>query len=192
MSKLSRKLPQPVRTILGELNIVLQFALYIGGVLLVGLLVVVMVEVPWVASGVSLATVLILLIPSNGWTTFGTKVFMGAVGLSALLDVPGNPFYNAPFEHLFLDEGQFLTGEAVVEKPSRGETVVSGNNVVVDANGEMIYDINDFLPFFYRLALYSIIYGTLLTLRGFLPKWTAGKTGKNGTKSTPHTSFERP
>ena len=64
--------------------------------------------------------------------------------------------------------------EAVVEKPSPGETVVSGNNVIVDASGEEMYDINDFLTFFYRWVFFSIFCGTLLTLHGFLPKVRTG------------------
>lgn len=84
--------------------------------------------------------------------------------------VPGNPIYNAPFEKLSLNEGEYLSGSAVVENPSQGETVISGENVIVDAQGNDLRDISDFHTFLYRLAVYSVIYGVLITLRGFLPK----------------------
>ncbi|WP_141738830.1 hypothetical protein [Brevibacterium sp. HMSC22B09] len=173
--KFYKGLPPQIRMILGGLGALLSFGAVAVFFYLAMMLIVVMLEIPWVASGVILAVFLILLFYSNGWTKFGTLLFMGAVLISALLDVPGNPIYNAPFEKLFLEEGQYLTGEAIVEKPSQGETVVSGNNVVVDAGGEEIYDINDFLTFFYRLVLFSVIYGTLLTLRSFLPKVSTRK-----------------
>ncbi|WP_218078894.1 hypothetical protein, partial [Arthrobacter sp. HMSC08H08] len=134
------------------------------------LLLVVMLEIPWVASGVLLGLFLILLLPSNGWTNYGAYLFLIGAVVSAFLDVPDNPIYNAPFEKLFLNEGEYLSGSAVVEKPSQGETVISGENVIVNTDGNKIREINDFLTFLYRLAVYSVIYGALITLRGFLPK----------------------
>lgn len=169
-SKSFKKLPPQIRMILGGIAALLGAGLIVVAVWLPVALMAIMLEVPWVASGVSLAIFLCLLIPSNGWTKFGTQLFLIAVATSAFLDVPGNPIYNAPFEALFLKEGQYLAGHAIVENPSRGETVVSGNNIIVDADGNMIYDINDLWTFLYRLALYSVIDGTLLTLRGLFPK----------------------
>lgn len=128
------------------------------------------------ASGLSLAFFLLLLTVTNGWTDFGTKVFMGAVIVTAIIDFPGNPIYNAPFEKLFLEEGEFLSAHAIVEHPSQAETAVSGNNVIVDADGNLIRDVSDFLTLLYRLVLYSVIYGTLTTVRGFLPKAADGET----------------
>ncbi|MCT1686118.1 hypothetical protein [Pseudoglutamicibacter cumminsii] len=164
-----KKLPQPLKIVLGGLGTLLMIGLLILGIRLVMLLLVVMLEIPWVASGVLLGLFLILLLPSNGWTNFGAYLFLIGAVVSAFLDVPGNPIYNAPFEKLFLTEGEYLSGSAVVEKPSQGETVISGENVIVDAEGNELRDINDFLTFLYRLALYSVIYGVLITLRGFLP-----------------------
>ncbi|WP_168167004.1 hypothetical protein [Corynebacterium sp. HMSC27B11] len=40
----------------------------------------------------------------------------------------------------------------------------------------MIRDVNDFLTLLCRLVLYSVIYGTLTTVRGFLPKAADGET----------------
>lgn len=165
-----KNLPQPLKIVLGGLGTLLMIGLFILGIRLVMLLLVVMLEIPWVASGVLLGLFLILLLPSNGWTNYGAYLFLIGAVVSAFLDVPGNPIYNAPFEKLFLNEGEYLSGSAVVEKPSQGETVISGENGIVDADGNKIREINDFLTFLYRLALYSIIYGVLITLRGFFPK----------------------
>ena len=46
--------------------------------------------------------------------------------------------------------------------------------MIVDASGEEMYDIDDFLTFFYRWVFFSIFCGTLLTLHGFLPKVRTG------------------
>ena len=81
--------------------------LFILGIRLVMLLLVVMLKIPWVASGVLLGLFLILLLPSNRWTNYGAYLFLISAAVSAFL---------------------------------------------------------------YRLALYSVIYGVLITLRGFLPK----------------------
>ncbi|PMD04526.1 hypothetical protein CJ199_11590 [Brevibacterium paucivorans] len=68
--------------------------------------------------------------------------------------------------------------------PSQSETVVSGDNIVVDADGNMIYDINNFIPMGYRAVLYTLIYATLLTLRGLIPLPRAKKkTGKRDEKN---------
>lgn len=174
--RLLKKVPPQIRIIFGVLGLLLIFGLFSLGMQLFMLLVVVMLEVPWVASGILLGIFLILLLPSKGWTVFGTLLFIVGAIVSAFLDVPGNPIYNAPFEKLFLNEGEYLSGSAVVEKPSQGETVISGENVTVDADGNKIRDINDFLTFLYRLALYSVIYGVLITLRGFLPKMKTTST----------------
>ena len=171
-----KKLPQPLKIVLGGLGTLLLIGLFILGIRLVMLLLVVMLEIPWVASGVLLGLFLILLLPSNGWTNYGAYLFLIGAVVSAFLDVPGNPIYNAPFEKMFLNEGEYLSGSAVVEKPSQGETVISGENVIVDAAGNKIREINDFLTFLYRLALYSVIYGVLITLRGFLPKMKTTST----------------
>lgn len=40
----------------------------------------------------------------------------------------------------------------------------------------MIRDVNDFLTLLCRLVLYSVIYGTLTTVRRFLPKAADGET----------------
>lgn len=168
--KAYKNLPQPLRTILSGLSVLVSIGLLILGVRLLMFLLIVMLEIPWVASGVLLGIFLILLVPSNGWTQFGAYLCMIGAVISAFLDAPGNPIYNAPFEALFLNEGEYLSGSAVVEQPSRGETVISGDNVIVDADGNKIRDISNFLTFCYRLVLYAIIYGVLITLRGFLPK----------------------
>lgn len=108
-----KKLPQPLKIVLGGLGTLLMIGLFILGIRLVMLLLVVMLEIPWVASGVLLGLFLILLLPSNGWTNFGAYLF--------------------------------LIGAAVC-------------------------------AFLYRLALYSVIYGVLITLRGLLPKMTTTST----------------
>lgn len=175
--KAYKNLPQPLKIVLGVL----------GTLLLIGLLMLLLVamfEIPWVASGVLLGLFLILLVPSNGWTQFGAYLFMIGAVISAFLDAPGNPIYNAPFEALFLNEGEYLSGSAVVEQPSRGETVISGENVIVDADGNKIRDISNFLTFCYRLVLYSVIYGVLITLRGFLPKMKATSSSVSPRKNT--------
>lgn len=164
-----KKLPQPLKIVLGGLGALLMIGLFM-------LLLVAMFEIPWVASGVLLGLFLILLLPSKGWSNYGAYLFLIGAVVSAFLDVPGNPIYNAPFEKLFLNEGEYLSGSAVVERPSQGETVISGENVIVDADGNKIREINDFLTFLYRLALYSVIYGVLITLRGFLPKMKSAST----------------
>ena len=102
-----RKLPQPLKIVLGCLGTLLMIGLFILGIRLVMLLLVVLLEIPWVASGVLLGLFLILLFPSNGWTNFGAYLFLIGAAVSAFL---------------------------------------------------------------YRLSLYSVIYGVLITLRGFLPK----------------------
>lgn len=175
--KAYKNLPQPLKIVLGVL----------GTLLLIGLLMLLLVamfEIPWVASGVLLGLFLILLVPSNGWTQFGAYLCMIGAVISAFLDAPGNPIYNAPFEALFLNEGEYLSGSAVVEQPSRGETVISGENVIVDADGNKIRDISNFLTFCYRLVLYSVIYGVLITLRGFLPKMKATSSSVSPRKNT--------
>ncbi len=171
-----KRLPKPLQTVLNVLAVLIYVGLFILGIRLVMLLLVVMFEIPWVASGVLLGLFLILLLPSNGWSNYGAYLFLFGAVVSAFLDVPGNPIYNAPFEKLFLNEGEYLSGSAVVEKPSQAEIVISGENVIVDTDGNKIREINDFLTFLYRLALYSVIYGVLITLRGFLPKMNTAST----------------
>ena len=102
-----KKLPQPLKIVLGGLGTLLMIGLFILGLRLFMLLLVVMLEIPWVASGVLLGLFLLLLLPSNGWTNYGAYLFLIGAAVSAFL---------------------------------------------------------------YRLALYSVIYGMLITLRGFLPK----------------------
>ena len=174
--RILRKIPPQIRIIFGILGLLLIFGLFYLGLQLFLLLVVVMLEVSWVASGVLLGIFLILLLPSNGWTVFGTLLFIVGAIVSAFADVPGNPIYNAPFEALFLNEGEYLSASVIIEHPTQGETAVTGNNIIVDAEGNELRDINDFLTFFYRLVLYSVIYGVLITLRGFLPKFKTKST----------------
>lgn len=181
--RLLKKVPPQIRIIFGVLGLLLIFGLFYLGMQLFMLLLVVMLEIPWVASGVLLGLFLLLLLPSNGWTNFGAYLFLIGAVVSAFLDVPGNPIYNAPFEKLFLNEGEYLSGSAVVEKPSQSETVISGDNIIVDADGNKIREINDFLTFLYRLALYSVIYGVLITLRGFLPKMKTTSTSASPRKN---------
>lgn len=174
--RILRKVPPQIRIIVGILGILLIFGLFYLGMHLFMLLVVVMLEVPWVASGVLLGIFLILLIRFNGWTVGGTFLFTIGAIVSAFVDVPGNPIYNAPFEALFLNEGEYLSATAIIEHPTQGETAVTGDNIIVDADGNELRNINDFLTFFYRLVLYSVIYGVLITLRGFLPKFKTKST----------------
>ena len=42
--------------------------------------------------------------------------------------------------------------------------------IIVDADRHELRDISDFHTFLYRLAVHSVIYGVLITLRGFFPK----------------------
>jgi hypothetical protein len=184
LSKLFKKLPPQLRTILGGLGSLMLFGLAFLGLQLFMMLLVVMLEVPWVASAVLLGIFLIALIPSNGWTQFGAYLFMVGAVVSAFLDTPGNPIYNAPFEALFLSDGEYLSGHAIVETPSRGETVISGQSIIVDAEGNKLRDISGLFTFLYRLVLYSVIYGTLITLRGFLPKIETTSTSTSSTRGT--------
>ena len=101
--RLLKKVPPQIRIIFGVLGLLLIFGLFSLGMQLFMLLVVVMSEVPWVASGILLGIFLILLLPSKGWTVFGTLLFIVGAIVSAIADVPGNPIYNAPFEALFLN-----------------------------------------------------------------------------------------
>ena len=66
-----KRLPQPLKIVLGGLGTLLMIGLFILGIRLVMLLLVVMLEIPWVAFGVLLGLFLILLLPSNGWTSYG-------------------------------------------------------------------------------------------------------------------------
>lgn len=131
---------------------------------------VAMVEFPWVGPAILIGMFLIALLPSNGWTEFGTYLFLIGVVVSAFFDIRGNPIFNALFEAIFLSEGEYLAAEVIIEKPSQAEIAISGNNFIVDADGNRLRDISDMSPFLYRLVLYSIIYGVLITLRGFFPK----------------------
>lgn len=94
-----------------------------------------------------------------------------------ILDIPGNPIFNAPYEALFLEPGQQLQGSATVETIG-GETHVSGSATVVDADGSYVSTPNGFLMAFYRALIYFGFYSVLLTISGLLPnrrrKGTAG------------------
>lgn len=170
------KFPEQVKIIFNILGTVALFGFFIVMSSLIMTILWLFFTVPWLASGLSLALFLLMLSGINGWTKNGTYLFWGAIGLTTLLDYPGNPIYYRPFEKLFLEEGQCVSGTATIEKSSAGETVLSGNNVIVDAAGDVIYDIIDFHVFLYRLAFYAILYGSLITIRGFLPK---GEVPKN-------------
>ncbi len=174
--RLLKKAPPQIRIIFGVLGALLLFGLFTVGMSLFMLLIAVMLEVPWVASGILLGIFLLLLLPCKGWTVFGTGLFIIGAIASALADVPGNPIYNAPFEALFLNEGEYLSASVIIEHPTQGETAITGDNIIVDAEGNKLRDINDFLTFLYRLVLYSVIYGVLITLRGFLTKFKTTST----------------
>ncbi len=180
--RLLKKVPPQIRIIFVVLGLLLIFGLFSLGMQLFMLLVVVMSEVPWVASGILLGIFLILLLPSKGWTVFGTLLFIVGAIVSAIADVPGNPIYNAPFEALFLNEGEYLSASVIIEHPTQGETAVTRDNIIVDAEGNELRDINDFLTFLYRLVLYSVIYGVLITLRGFLAKMKTTSTSASPRK----------
>ena len=184
MAKSGLKLPTPIKVLIIGFIVMLSFAIIAGALWLLFELITIMLGKTWVASIVLPSVFLLVLIPIRGWTVAGTIVFMVAVFLSTMLDVPGNPIYNAPLEALFLEEGQYLSAQVHTTHPSQNETVVSGDNIVVDADGNMIYDINNFIPMGYRAVLYTLIYATLLTLRGLIPLPRAKKkTGKRDEKN---------
>lgn len=128
----------------------------------------VMLDKPWVASISLLGIFLLVLIPVKGWTVGGTIVFMIAVFVASFLDAPGNPIYNAPYEKLFLNDGEYLTAYRIHSQPTPGESYVTAKNIIVDANGNELREAHGFLTYLYRVVLYSIIFGALLTLRGFI------------------------
>ncbi|MDR7292851.1 hypothetical protein [Pseudoglutamicibacter albus] len=45
---------------------------------------------------------------------------------------------------------------------------MTAKNSIVDANGNELREAPGFLPYLYRVVLYSIIFRFLLTLRGFI------------------------
>lgn len=111
-----KKLPRPLQIIIGSFAVLVYLGMPWLTVEIGVFVLVAMLEFPWVASAILIGMFLIALLPSNGWTEFGTYLFLTGVVVSAF------------------------------------------------------FDIRDILTFLYRLVLYSIIYGVLITLRGFFPK----------------------
>ncbi len=173
-------LPKPLQAVLNVLAVLIYIGGFYLGLQLVINVLIVMLDVPWVASVILLGIFVLFLLPSNGWTEFGTYLFLFGPVVSAFLDIGGNPILNAPFEKLFLNEGEYLAGRAVVENPSAAEIAISGDNYIVDADGNELRDISDFHTFLYRLAVYSVIYAVFITLRGFFPNMkTESKNDSN-------------
>ncbi len=128
------------------------------------------IEIQWVASGVIFAGFLIglFIIRRRGWSQEGSILLILIVLVGMILDIPGNPIFNAPYEALFLESGQQLQGSATVETIG-GETHVSGSATVVDADGSYVSTPNGFLMAFYRALIYFVFYSVLLTISGLLP-----------------------
>lgn len=185
MANIVQKIPIQIKILLLGLMGVIIFSAAAGAMWLLHMLIILMLDKTWVASLTLLGIFLIVILFIKGWTAAGTLVFMVAVLVGAIMDIPGNPIYNAPFETLFLEEGEYLTGRASVVQIA-GSSAASGSNIVVDGGGNYIRDISGFSVFLYRVVLYSIIFGTLLTLRGFVQKLVpAKKKAPKGTASKP-------
>ena len=104
-----KKLPRPVQIIIGNFAVLVYLGMPWLTVEIGVFVLVAMIEFSWVAPAILIGMFLIALLPSNGWTKFGTYLFLIGVVVSAF------------------------------------------------------FDISDILTFLYRLVLYSIIYGVLIT-----------------------------